>query len=277
MPVSTPAATPAAKLDWKYLGEPDEERAEYRGYVIRAVRDDHPSNPFKDWDCNWPIIVRASDGFTEYCEQENVANPLPYFNDAQLVHDQRAIAKVFGFDAIDAAMEAYVTDEPVKRCTDAAVLRDLFDQMFEDVSDSDKLDKTAELFTLAGIKAISVQRNGYCQGDWAEVLVVAPPDTCLRFGCVSEITDATLEATADLYAAWAYGDCYGYVICRPRTPEPDPDADPDDEDNAAEIELEELDSCWGYYGADHEESGLAEAAIEAVDGFFRQAQLSVAA
>ena len=52
-----------------------------------------------------------------------------------------------------------------------------------------------------------------------------------------------LKSQADLFGAYAFGDVFGFVI----------EAEPDGET---------LDSCWGYYGSDFDESGLAEAAQE---------------
>ena len=54
-----------------------------------------------------------------------------------------------------------------------------------------------------------------------------------------------MEGTFKLYADWAFGDVYGFRV----------------EDSEGEV----LDSCWGYYGDEHEETGLLETARQSVD------------
>lgn len=71
-------------------------------------------------------------------------------------------------------------------------------------------------------------RAGYSQGDWLDMLAVWTDE----FGRTTGLTRDTegLEKDADMnnqvYAAWAFGDVYGYTIT---------DAGGD-----------EIDSCWGY-------------------------------
>jgi len=36
------------------------------------------------------------------------------------------------------------------------------------------------------------------------------------------------------------------------------------DDASGDYIAEEIDSCWGYYGSDHDKSGLAEAALSAL-------------
>lgn len=62
---------------------------------------------------------------------------------------------------------------------------------------------------------------------------------------VKERAFALLRAEVKTYDDFITGAVYGYVVL-------DPDG-------------EEADGCWGYYGYDHEESGLMEAAKNAVD------------
>lgn len=286
------------KLNWDYHQRSGEYRAEHKGLVIRAVRVDDARNPFTDGDMNWPIVVRSSDrfrhDFTAYVdgvESKGHLNALSYLSDAQLVHDQRAIAKVYGFDSIPAIIECYYagTDyNDEKYCRDADILRDAFNSADDDLSERSRLEAECELFKLAGIRAYLDTTSGYCQGDEAEVLVVALPANVEKFGDSTEhyrqeakadpairdvmlrnpagvdawieaqITERMLKSTVDLYGAWEWGDVYGYVVAR--------EVELDDD----EIELEELESCWGYYGSEFDESGLEEAAIEAAEGHVKE-------
>jgi hypothetical protein len=54
-----------------------------------------------------------------------------------------------------------------------------------------------------------------------------------------------LDAEVETYDQYLRGDVYGYVV--------------------RDSDGEEVDSCWGYYGYDHEQSGLKEAARNIID------------
>lgn len=261
----------ATKLNWTYDDASGEHRAMHNGFRIRAVRDDDAQNPLTDGDMNWPIVVRNSDrndrryGFTSYKfgkESNTFACPIACFTDPLLDHWQMRIAKEFGSTPRD-LIECYgsSTDalpEGKHRCRDMDVLRDVLTQTWDDWADSSKFDTAVELLKMADITALSTTVTGYSQGDWAEVLVVATPGAIEKFGCTEPVKPEDLQATADLYGAWAWGDVYGYIIERPDVCVGDPD-DPD------EIIWEEIPdgACWGFYGADFDKSGLEEAALEA--------------
>ena len=253
---------------WDYDATTDSDILMHGNYRVRAVRDNHAENPFESDEGHWPICVRLPDSgrrteFTDYAEQMSgdIRNPLARFTDAQLVFNQVHIAKALGFDNVERALSAYFSDNdltPAKWVTDAGVLREGFDQNWDnDISESELFDACVKLYKLIDIHAYTKQVTGYCQGDWAEVLVVAPPEVVERFGIVTPITDEVLEGTGDVYGWWAWGDVYGYVI-EQRAPDTPDDADED------EIEWIEIDSCWGYYGPDHDKSGLEEAALAAI-------------
>lgn len=299
----------ASKLSWTYDNHAGEERAEYRGLRIRAVRDDHPSNPFKDQDGHWPMLVRTGDrhsrNFDSYEGGDAYDNPIGIMTDEQLIHDQRALAEICGgYTSIGSLLndycsaseldEKYGEDVRPVYYRDADLLRQAMELAFYDhVFRGDKLTKIAEVLKIAGIRVYTTTVRGYCQGDWAEVLVIAPPAKIAEFGvCIPElemdakadpeilkrdlerrddwvwdkVNERLMGGQADLYAAWAFGDVYGYVVEAPvRLP------DPDDEPEWEEIED---GSCWGYYGTDHDESGLEEGAINAADCYLaRQKRL----
>ena len=113
------------------------------------------------------------------------------------------------------------------------------------MSHGDVLELLRQVYEWKGIPAISVARNGYVQGQWCQVLAVATPEWVELVGAPADSIERQLQSAADLYAAWAWGDCYGWIV--------------EDHDG------KEIASCWGYYGSDHETSGLADAAREAID------------
>jgi len=273
----------ARKLDWEYQDNCNESHAHIGdNYRIRAVVDDSPSNPFENDQGHWPIVVRDPDSlghraFTAYKfgvadSSAGMDRDLDMFTDVQLIHDQHAILAALGWKVIkdgkpteqmSAAVECYLTDSdlgegvPTGYITDAQVLRDLFRHIADDTADSAILDIFEALYKLAGVPAYCTQVNGYSQGDWCEVLVVATKEAQERFGNTSP-TSEDLENTAKLYGWWAYGDVYGHIVEKAVR---DPDADEDDEP-----EWEELPdgACWGFYGPDHDESGLEESALQSV-------------
>lgn len=248
------------KLDWNYDDALGCEVAFHNGYRIKAERDDSPSNPFEEWDGNWPIAIYYDRSIKVYEKTKGVPirDVLSRFTDAQLVHDQKAIEKLLQVERIDLHLHGIEWDEdasPPKWVTDGAALRSWFEDGLGNFGDSELFDVYAELYKLLGIPVYSTTSRGYSQGDWANVLVVATPEAAAEFGC-KEITDKDLESTADLYGYWAWGDVYGYVIEKPIF---DEDGEIEDWEDACDH-----NSCWGYYGDDHAESGLEEAALESV-------------
>lgn len=265
-----------AKLNWTYDDASGEQIATVRDDIrIRAVVDSDARNPFTDGDMNWPIVVRSgkrySRGFTSYSkgeESRNFEEPFACFNDALLLHWQHNIAREFNSTIRD-LIECYGNSddelpEGKLACRDASVLRSVLVRAWDDWSDSDKFDLAVKLYAMCDIVAVSTTVTGYSQGDWAEVLVIALPGEIERFGCTEPPTVEQLEATADLYGWWTWGDVYGYIVERWV---PAADAEPEDFDpDFDEGEWVELDdgSCWGFYGPDHDKSGLEESALECV-------------
>lgn len=273
------------KPDWNWDNTHDCEVAFHNGYMIKAERDESPSNPFEDWDGNWPTMIYhgRGDGFTTYDKTKGVSidAPLDRFTDHQLIHDQIAIAKALDTTILD--LTCY-EDEPVRYCHDATFLREAFENEIGNVPDSQRLATFEALYKLLGIRCYQTTSRGHCQGDWAEVLVVATPEAQTEFGrtednvreqaitelCQCEVrTDATedvvtkqidtiwekdLEGTADLWGDWAWGNVYGYTLWAPEF----------DEDGEVEDWVQLDDSCWGFYGDDHDKSGLEEQALSAL-------------
>lgn len=219
-----------------------QESATYCGYTIHAEVEDGPSNPFKDWDCEPPILVHTDRTVTGY----GLDHCAPSLTREEIKLHASEIAAFLGASTLLRAIRDYIApgDDAVDLINQAV------DGNVSNASNSEKLDLIGEVWSWKGAEHVSVSRNGYSQGAWAEVLVVATPEWKKRMGITEPMTDESLEATADLYAAWAYGDVFGFVVEDP--------------------EGEELESCWGFYGRDHEKSGLAEAAREAINHEIRK-------
>lgn len=261
------------KLNWQYIDAgacAGEYHTMYKGYRIRAVVDENPIDPFKDYNGHWPLwAVTGVRNYGSKLLRPSRDELLDMISSDQIVHDQRAFAKILGWETIPELMEAYVCEEPVVYCRDPEVLRDAFVQAMDDkwyANDSDLLTGMSEMLTLAGVPNLRTLSQGYSQGDWAELLVIGTPECVRRFGLDTTGWDAArwekeLCLTADLYSAWAWGDVYGYIVEK-RADFLEPDDDPDDFEDS----WEEIDACWGYYGEDFAESGLEGAAMEVVNG-----------
>lgn len=254
-------------LDWRDH-EDGSEYAMHNGYRIRAVREDHAGNPFEDTDCNWPIMIRHLGGarpiaYEHASSKHPIHHPLARFSDHAIVHMQVHIAKILcvKIEVLTAHLTEDYGPEGVKYCHDGALLREQFQNILDDSrgNGDDEFAIIVQLYALVGIAALDTSTSGHSQGDYAHILVVATPEVIEAFGCTNPITPADLEATADLYGDWCWGNVYGYVIEKLTLTNPDEHEDGDD----AEYDVEELDSCWGYYGDDHAKSGLEEAALEA--------------
>lgn len=262
------------KISWSYDQSLDCEVAHCGDYRIRAERDDSPTNLFTDWDGHWPMMVRYDRTTTTYDKMPGACldDVLERFNDELLVHYQKHIAKALEADQhsdvryhmgdvelLDGDAPAWVTEAPI--------LRDWFDEALRTCNEP-WFDELEVLYGLLGIPCINTSSQGYCQRDYAELLIVATPEAQEQlFSRKPEMSDEewkaaideNLQAQVDLYSAWAWGDVYGYIVEKF-----EPDEDGDDEHNEVTGDWVEIPdgACWGFYGSDHNKSGLEAAALE---------------
>ncbi len=236
-------------LCWTYDRSGVNQTATYRGFEIRAERDDGPENPFEAWDTEPPTLVYSGrDDVSDYSNGV-VDDPFAAMTDSHISRNWRLIARALGV-LTDHDGEARENLKDSGGAAMGAIRRDLFSAALDDIkpsryggSSSDYLDALATLWRIAGCEAANWSSRGYSQGHYADGLSVATPQWATLVGAPKSSHKAQCEYAGKLWGFWAWGDCYGYVI------------DGDDGD-----------SCWGYYGDDHAESGLEEAAMRAVDG-----------
>lgn len=248
-------------FEWHDSRNGGEYRAEVSGFVIRAVRDDSPESPWEAWDGQPPLIVYYDRSLDE---KGDVPNPLADMSDSFIARNWRALCKIFD-QSPDAAKERK-SDYGYFKIADAK--RELLDEWLDDIKPSrysghvgDYMTALGELCELRGWPSLSTSSRGYCQGDYAELLLIFSPAYAKEIGAAwprSAKAKAEarkhLESDAKLWGAWAWGDVYGFVI------EPSDDS---------ELPGGCLDSCFGFYGDDFAESGLAEAAAESL-AYIRQ-------
>lgn len=242
-------------FEWHDSRSGGEYRAEVSGFVIRAVRDDSPESPWDAWDGQPPLIVYYDRSLDE---KGDVPNPLADVTDSWIARHWRALCKIFD-QSPDAAQERKA-DCGYFKIADAK--RDLLDEWLDEIKPSrysghagGYMAAMGELCELRGWPSLATSSHGYCQGDYAELLLIFSPAYAKEIGAKWPRTKAAkaearerLKRDAKLWGAWAWGDVYGFTI------EPSDDS---------ELPSDVIDSCWGFYG-DPEESGLAEAAAESL-------------
>lgn len=249
------------QLSFEYDAAANCELATYEGFTVRAERDSDASNPMDD-DGNWPMLAKHERSIKEYDSTKgaSIRNVLDRFTDGQILHHQKAIIAAFGNDAryynpLTGDYSATVADdfaEHVRNYRDewasiADLKRDYFEDALAAVADCDLFDVLESLYDILKIPCLNSCTQGHSQGDYADVLIVATPESVAEFGLngrKSHNFERDMKGQLATYGAWACGDCYGYVIGN------------DDDDH--------LESCWGYYGSDHDKSGLGQAAAESL-------------
>ena len=226
-------------------------------FRVLMVRDDHHAeNPFEEWAGYWPMLASYDQHVTEYDKHKgpSILNVLDRFTDGQLIRHQKAICEALGAPASE--LEQYKRDYRENFFSMAGCIREWAQETLDAISNtSDKWETLEALYSILGIECLNTCSRGYSQSDYAALLIVAIPEAMQAFGWnKAQAKDKAgitkdMKGQAKLYGAWAWGDVYGYVIERL-------------EDGERE---ETGGSCFGFYGADPDESGLIEQAASALE------------
>lgn len=252
------------------------EPIEYKGYKITIAQDESPENPFEAWDCEPPLLTyyggRHGD-FKAYKGPGSIGDIVSLMPDACFARGQRvALIKAMLNDSMtEFAQRVRDIKSPWHGVSIGDIQAAFIEACEEQVGqkptgwrDAIEWFELAEsLLTWAGIECVNTQSNGYSQGDSTLVLAIATPEWVQTVGAPADSLKCQLEATIDLYSAWAWGDVYG--VSEITAPGPlDEDGD--------ETEGEEIadGSCWGFYGRDHEKSGLMDHARSTIDCHIEQ-------
>jgi len=237
------------------------ETLEYKGYKIQIQRDEDAENPFEQWDWEPPLVTYYA-GRNGYAKSykgapETMADLIRLMPEACFSRGQRvALFKKLGMD------EKYTFREFAQAVRDYGTVQSaLIELVTEQVGSKPEgwrdalawFEMAESLLTWAGIPCLSTQSNGYCQGDCTLLLVILLPEWVKMAGTKPEHFAESMQQSADLYGAWAWGDVYGVAEIL------DPSGD--------EIEK---GSCWGFYGRDHDKSGLMEHARTSIDWHLEQ-------
>ena len=221
------------------------------GYKAEIHTDEDAQNPFKDWDCEPPIAVLNWERY--HAKLENYKGDdldLPAL--LSLIPADKWTSRA-GKREILAALP-FPMEELKEAIRNAGNFKDaITEELAYDLRPDDwsewveYFDAMRAIAAVAGIPCHLTQSNGHSQGDSALVFVAALPAWVEKVGAPAEGLAEQCENAADLWSAWAWGDVYGVAdILRP------------DGTEAPE------GACWGFYGADHKQSGLMDHCHEAV-------------
>ena len=236
-----------------------EESFDVDGFTVEIVRDDCAENPHDRGDCESPAIW-LHHGLHEYGD-ERLGDVIWNLSLAIIARKWRALA-----DAVDvshndmqALAEEYKRDNGgcinnARQQVLGAALDELKAEAERNSYSGDYLDALRTIYRLIGVPAETFTRNGYCQGDVALGLIVMTPKWKAHVGAPHATMRRIKEAEADMslqadeYAAWLWGDVYGYRI----------------KDETGD----EVDSCYGFYvfgELDPIKSGIAESICESLN------------
>jgi len=236
-----------------------EESFDVDGFTVEIVRDECADNPHDRGDCESPAIW-LHHGLHEY-GNERLVDVIWNLSLPIVARKWRALA-----DAVDLShddLQALSEDYKIYHggCINNArqqVLGEALDELKENAErnsySGDYLEALRTIYRLIGVPAETFMRNGYCQGDVALGLIVMTPKWKAHVGAPHATMRRIKEAEADMsiqadeYAAWLWGDVYGFRI--------------EDETGA------EIDSCYGFYvfgELDPIKSGIADAICETLN------------
>lgn len=225
------------------------------GYTVTIRNDEFAGNPLEDYGTEPPVLVFDDLRIMEYPQWAINPRylldliPVERFNDLMF---RGELVGIMGLetDRVSEWLPEDTTPEPED-------YREAFASAYEEAYAPARYWCEAEAYfglleTLCGFAGVGCwtgKRHGYVQGASILIFCAAIPAWSELVGAPRDSHERQCEGACNLYAAWAFGDCY----------EIESITDPDG------LEIED-GSCCGYYGADHEESGLLERARDSIEG-----------
>lgn len=225
------------------------ETIEIDGYSVVVMQDESPANPFKEFDCEPPLLTFC-EGLTEYGNVPEVDDLVALIPDEYFARGKRVSfirgnlnislksfaenRRYYGEDIRDAFGRELLEMNEVPNSRSWRVATDYFEML-------------EWLCKLAGVPCHYEQSNGYSQGDSALVMAFATKEWVKLVGAPESSLQDQCKNACDLFSAWAWGDVYGISEIT------DPDGN--------EVEN---GSVWGFYGSDHKKSGLIDSACDSI-------------
>ncbi len=225
------------------------ETIEYKGYTISIHRDDiDPGNPFDEWDTlPSTLVLTPGCGGTLHARTYGNADMdyLPELTNKQIRDNTTDILLETDTKSLLNLITKHARMYLNNYANGTEAVNEALQTFYDEQSYSDKLEFVGSVYGWSGVVTLNTSVTGYTQGAYAELLIVAD-EMFLNYTGATITEPEELQYVADLYAAWAYGDVYGYTIT-------------DSKGNDTEL------ACWGFYGANHNESGLLENALPDID------------
>lgn len=245
------------------------EKIEYRGHTIEIIPDYDAENPWENWDCQTPLMRFSGDRHAILQTHDSGDDIAGFFNHVSahwVSRNWRKLCEILNLDQESHDMEAREYSDYYGGLSESRI--EIFAEVLSDIANFggwtgaiDYFDALEALYNLIGIPALSTQRNGYSQGDCVLILLVATPEHAKRCGFTLENPghdiEKSLEADADLFGDWVFGNVYGYAIPTIR-------AEP---------------SCFGFYGdyyyayGDQSEPDILQEAKAVIDCHIEHARL----
>lgn len=230
------------------------EQISLHGYTVKIAQDECPENPFKSWDCEPPLLAyydSGRHGFKAYNDAPDNWHdilaflPSSIFERGQRVHFIRRFLRNSPADFA----RSYLADYGNVKDAMAACLEDELEGKPHGWRDASEWLKTAAaILEYGSISCYFTESNGYSQGDSTLLLAIGLPSWVEKVGAPADSVQSQLESACELHGQWQWGDVYGVAEIL--------------DSNGDEIPH---GSCWGFYGSDHEKSGLLDHARNAIE------------
>ncbi len=219
------------------------ETVDYKSYLIRIVYDLDATNPWEDGDAEPPVVAwHGDDGVRAH----GVDLSMPDMARSIVAAHYRTMLAYLSYDPTWEGLRCFAREEWNRN--DASTLDETlvahYDEYLQHESVGDRMELLAQVYGWLQVPVLCGCVAGFAQRDYAYIMIVATKEWQELVGAPAERMPEILEAARQLYRDWAFGSVYGYQIV--------------DEDG------KDVGSCYGYFGFDHEASGLLEAARENV-------------
>lgn len=233
------------------------------GYKIKVVQDQDAQRPDTNQDFFPPCLVWVHERYHAKLQEIGMEPSIDWQTLADMVerkHARTAAQRRYLCHIADLSYSDFLSDS--RNCAGSDTIERFQNWYYEnplsqpsDWRDAvNYFDSIRMLAEHVGVPCYLEQSNGYSQGDSLLIIAFASEEW-LDGWCGSDV-EASLKGYVNEYCAWAWGDCYGWVI-----------ADDDDD---------HIESVWGYYGDDHEASGLMNDARACVDHLSEKAKKEAA-
>ncbi len=231
------------------------EQISLHGYTVKIEYDQCAENPFECWDCEPPLLAyydSGRHGFKAYNSAPSTWREILGLLPDSIFQRKNRVAFLRRFLPSISSCE-YVQALRGNDGSDFETFVQLFGDAYEEKPhgwrDAKEWLKTAAaILEYGGIPCHFTQSNGYSQGDSTLLLAIGLPSWVEKVGAPADSVQSQLESACELHGQWQWGDVYGVAEIL--------------DSNGDEIPH---GSCWGFYGSNHEKSGLLDHAQNAIE------------